>query len=301
MKVGMIGLGIMGKPMAKNLLKAGHSLWVHDINQQAVAELCALGATAALPGDMGAECEALLTILPTGQIVQQVLLGQGGALSGMAKGSLVMDMSSVMPGEARCCADACEAAGIQFLDAPVSGGEPKAMDGSLAFMVGGSEAAFERAQPLFQAMGHSAVLVGEAGAGCIAKLANQVIVNLNIAAVSEALSLATKAGADPKRVYQAIRGGLAGSTVLDAKAPMMLARNFRPGGKISVNYKDIGNVMSTAHTLGMPLPLSAQLMEIMKELVCHGQLEEDHASILKYYERGGDVLVQASQKEAPHA
>lgn len=295
MNVGMIGLGIMGRPMAKNLLKAGHRLWVHDIHPAAVRELCALGAEAAAPKDMGARCEALLTILPTGKIVQQVLLGEGGALAGMAKGSLVMDMSSVMPGEARACARACEDVGVDFLDAPVSGGEPKAIDGSLAFMVGGSRAAFDRAGPLFDAMGHSAVLVGDAGAGCVAKLANQIIVNLGIAAVSEALSLAVKAGADPEKVYQAIRGGLAGSAVLDAKAPMMLRRDFKAGGKIAINYKDIGNVMDTAHQLGMPLPLSAQLMEIMKELISHGQLEEDHGSIVKYYERAGGVTVRSEE------
>lgn len=292
MKVGIVGLGIMGKPMAKNLLKDGHALWVHDLNDEAVAELCTLGARSAQPKDMGAHCEALLTILPTGGIVQQVLLGDEGLLSGARPGTLVMDMSSVKPGEARVCAAACAEKGVDFLDAPVSGGEPKAIDGSLAFMVGGSQRAFERAKPLFDSMGASAVLVGAVGDGCIAKLANQIIVNLNIAAVSEALILAAKAGADPEKVYNAIRGGLAGSTVLDAKAPMMLRRDFKPGGKISINLKDIDNVMQTAHEIALPLPLTAQLLEIMTDLKGHGQLDEDHASIVRHYERMAGIEVK---------
>ena len=254
-----------------------------------------MGASALTPGEMAVRCDAVLTILPTGSIVKQVLLGDGGVLSHIRAGTLVIDMSSVTPGEARECGAAFSAAGVDYLDAPVSGGEPKAIDGTLAFMVGGSPSAFSGAKPLFDSMGASAVLVGETGAGCVAKLANQIIVNLTIAAVSEALTLAAKAGVDPERVYRSIRGGLAGSVVLDAKAPMMLARDFKPGGKISINKKDIGNVMQTAHEVDMPLPLTAQLLEIMTALKNTGHLDDDHGCIVQYYERLAGVEVRPHQ------
>ncbi len=292
MTVGIIGLGIMGKPMAKNLLKGGFTVYVHDLNSQAVDELSELGAIATSPGNMAECCDAVLTILPTGNIVKKVLLGEGGVLSHIRAGALVVEMSSITPDETRECGSAFLAAGVDYLDAPVSGGEPKAIDGSLAFMVGGSQNAFNRAHSLFACMGASAVLVGDIGTGCITKLANQVIVNLTIAAVSEALTLAIKAGADPEKVYQAIRGGLAGSVVLDAKVPMILARNFKPGGKLSINKKDISNVMQTAHDVDMPLPLTAHLLEIMTALKNAGHLEDDHCGIVQYYEKLANVEVR---------
>ena len=201
-------------------------------------------------------------------------------------------MSSVTPEEAKACHRFAQERGIHFLDAPVSGGEPKAIDGTLAFMIGGTQAAFDAARPLLAYMGTSLTLVGEGGAGCVTKLANQIIVNLTIAAVSEALVLATKAGADPEKVYQAIRSGLAGSAVLDAKAPMMLARNFQPGGKLSINMKDIKNVLATAHQADVPLPLSAGLYEIMTSLKNMGCLDNDHSGIVKFYERLAGVEVR---------
>ena len=279
-RIGFIGLGIMGAPMASNLCKAGYPPAVYDLNPTAVQRLTAQGSRELPPSAMGAECDVLFTILPNGSVVDSVLFGPDGAAADLRPGSLVVDMSSVTPEESRSFS---------------TGGEPKAIDGTLAFMVGGSQDDFQRAWPYFQAMGASALLVGPCGCGSTAKLANQIIVNLTIAAVSEALVLATKAGADPEKVYQAIRGGLAGSTVLDVKAPMMLARNFVPGGKISINLKDIKNVMSSAHAMDVPLPLTAQLLEIMQSLKVGGHLDDDHAGIVQYFERLAGVEVRAGE------
>jgi len=294
-RIGFIGLGIMGAPMASNLCKAGYPPAVYDLNPTAVQRLTAQGSRELPPSAMGAECDVLFTILPNGSVVDSVLFGPDGAAADLRPGSLVVDMSSVTPEESRSFSTRLKDRGVGFLDAPVSGGEPKAIDGTLAFMVGGSQDDFQRAWPYFQAMGASALLVGPCGCGSTAKLANQIIVNLTIAAVSEALVLATKAGADPEKVYQAIRGALAGSTVLDVKAPMMLARNFVPGGKISINLKDIKNVMSSAHAMDVPLPLTAQLLEIMQSLKVGGHLDDDHAGIVQYFERLAGVEVRAGE------
>ena len=294
-RIGFIGLGIMGAPMASNLCKAGYPPAVYDLNPTAVQRLTAQGSRELPPSAMGAECDVLFTSLPNGSVVDSVLFGPDGAAADLRPGSLVVDMSSVTPEESRSFSTRLKDRGVGFLDAPVSGGEPKAIDGTLAFMVGGSQDDFQRAWPYFQAMGASALLVGPCGCGSTAKLANQIIVNLTIAAVSEALVLATKAGADPEKVYQAIRGGLAGSTVLDVKAPMMLARNFVPGGKISINLKDIKNVMSSAHAMDVPLPLTAQLLEIMQSLKVGGHLDDDHAGIVQYFERLAGVEVRAGE------
>ena len=294
-RIGFIGLGIMGAPMASNLCKAGYPPAVYDLNPTAVQRLTAQGSRELPPSAMGAECDVLFTILPNGSVVDSVLFGPDGAAADLRPGSLVVDMSSVTPEESRSFSTRLKDRGVGFLDAPVSGGEPKAIDGTLAFMVGGSQDDFQRAWPYFQAMGASALLVGPCGCGSTAKLANQIILNLTIAAVSEALVLATKAGADPEKVYQAIRGGLAGSTVLDVKAPMMLARNFVPGGKISINLKDIKNVMSSAHAMDVPLPLTAQLLEIMQSLKVGGHLDDDHAGIVQYFERLAGVEVRAGE------
>ena len=294
-RIGFIGLGIMGAPMASNLCKAGYPPAVYDLNPTAVQRLTAQGSRELPPSAMGAECDVLFTILPNGSVVDSVVFGPDGAAADLRPGSLVVDMSSVTPEESRSFSTRLKDRGVGFLDAPVSGGEPKAIDGTLAFMVGGSQDDFQRAWPYFQAMGASALLVGPCGCGSTAKLANQIIVNLTIAAVSEALVLATKAGADPEKVYQAIRGGLAGSTVLDVKAPMMLARNFVPGGKISINLKDIKNVMSSAHAMDVPLPLTAQLLEIMQSLKVGGHLDDDHAGIVQYFERLAGVEVRAGE------
>lgn len=290
--VGFIGLGIMGKPMALNLRKAGVSLMVYDLNEAAVRELVDAGATTASPAEIGGKCDVVFTILPNGTVVHNVLFGENGAAASMAAGSIVCDMSSVSQMDARECASRLAERGIGFVDAPVSGGEPKAIDGTLAFMAGGERGQFEQLERYFAIMGSSALLIGGAGSGCIAKLANQMIVNLTIAAVSEAFVFAAKAGADPEKVYQAIRGGLAGSTVLDAKIPLILERNFKPGGTLAINRKDIGNVLAAAHQIDAPVPFSAALFEIMQSLKVWGHMGDDHCGIVQYFEKLADTKVE---------
>lgn len=292
-KIGFIGLGIMGKPMALNLIKAGHTLTVFDLNQEAVKAVCAVGTTAARSAKAVAEnSDIIITMLPASKHVTEVVLGENGVLEGAKKGSLIIDMSSITPDVSKEIATKLEGKGIDMLDAPVSGGEPKAIDGTLAIMVGGKEDVFNRALPVLHDMGKDVTLVGDNGCGVTAKLANQIIVNLNIAAMSEALVLAAKAGIDIEKMYQAIRGGLAGSAVLDAKVPLILDRNFVAGGSIAINLKDITNVMNTAHEMGVPLPLSSQLLEIFHALKVDGKEKDDHGSIVRYYEKLANVEVK---------
>ena len=282
----------MGKPMSRNLLKAGHQLVVFDIDQSAIHELANAGAQpGASPRDVAAKSEIIITMLPNSAIVKTVVLGKDGVIEGARNGSIVVDMSSISPQVSREIAAALSQNGVHMIDAPVSGGEPKAIDGTLSIMAGGSQADFDAVLPIFKAMGSSAVLTGANGAGSVTKLANQIIVQLNIAAVSEALVLATKAGVDPELVFNAIRGGLAGSAVMEAKAPMMLDRNFKPGGTLRINIKDIGNVLETSHELGVPLPLTASVMEILQSLKADGMLEMDHSAIVRYYEKLANVEV----------
>lgn len=292
MKVGFIGLGIMGKPMAKLLCQAGVELYVQDLNQAAVDEVVATGAKQASYAEIGEKCEIVFTILPNGAIVQAVLFGEGGVATNLKAGSVVCDMSSVTPTESVTCAEKLAPLGVGFVDCPVSGGEPKAIDGTLAFMAGGTQADFDKMLPYFDIMGSSALLIGKTGSGSVTKLTNQVIVNATIAVVSEAFVLAAKAGADPEKVYQAIRGGLAGSTVLDAKIPLIIDRNFKPGGKISINHKDIKNVMATAHAIDVPMPFTSQLFEILQHLKITGHMDEDHCGIVQYFEHLAGVEVK---------
>lgn len=266
-KVGFIGLGIMGKPMSKNLLKAGYSLVVSDRNPEAIADVIAAGAeTATTPKAIAEQCEVIITMLPNSPHVKEVALGENGIIEGAKPGTVVIDMSSIAPLASREISEALKAKGIDMLDAPVSGGEPKAIDGTLSVMVGGDKAIFDKYYDLMKAMAGSVVHTGDIGAGNVTKLANQVIVALNIAAMSEALTLATKAGVNPDLVYQAIRGGLAGSTVLDAKAPMVMDRNFKPGFRIDLHIKDLANALDTSHGVGAQLPLTAAVMEMMQAL-----------------------------------
>jgi len=286
MKIGFIGLGIMGKPMAKNLIKAGYDLIVYDINKEPMEELKAAGAeTANSNVELAKQSDVIITMLPNSPQVEEVVLGEGGVLEGAKPGSVVIDMSSIAPLSSRKIFKELEKKGIDMLDAPVSGGEPKAIDGTLAVMVGGKKEVFDKYYDIMKAMAASVVYVGESGAGNIAKLCNQIVVAINIAAVSEALILAKKAGVSPELVYQAIRGGLAGSTVMDAKAPMIMDRNFKPGFRIDLHIKDLNNVLDTSHSVGAPLPLTAQVMEIMQAIKLDGCGVEDHASIAKFYEK----------------
>ncbi|MBT2697184.1 2-hydroxy-3-oxopropionate reductase [Bacillus sp. ISL-40] len=292
-KVGFIGLGIMGKPMALNLIKAGFTLTVNDLNQDAVHQVVEAGAVAAHSAKEVAEnSDVIITMLPASKHVEQVVLSENGILAGAKAGSVIIDMSSITPEVSRELAAAAAKKGFGMLDAPVSGGEPKAIDGTLAIMVGGKEDVFESVLPVLYGMGKDVILVGDHGCGVTAKLANQIIVNLNIAAMSEALVLAAKAGIDIEKMYQAIRGGLAGSAVLDAKVPLILDRNFVAGGSIAINMKDITNVMDTAHEIGVPLPLSSQLLEIFHALKVDGKIKDDHGSIVRYYEKLANVEVK---------
>jgi 2-hydroxy-3-oxopropionate reductase len=295
-RIGFIGLGIMGSPMAKNLIKAGRELVVYDVVAERVAEVVRAGARAGTSSkDVAGQTDLVITMLPNSPHVKDAVLGQNGVLEGAKPGSIVVDMSSIAPLVAQEVAEALARKGIEMLDAPVSGGEPKAVQGTLAIMVGGKAEVFEKVKPTLLQMGSSAVLCGGVGSGNVTKLANQIIVALNIAAMSEALVLAAKAGVDPGLVYQAIRGGLAGSTVLDAKAPMVLAGNYKPGFRIELHIKDLQNALDTAHALGVPVPLTGQIMEIMQALRVDGKQKDDHGGVIQFYEKLAGQLVRSAQ------
>ncbi len=293
MKVGFIGLGIMGKPMAKNLAKAGYDLVVLDRNTQVVEELVSAGAIAAeSPKAVAEQVEVVITMLPNSPHVKEVVLGENGVIEGAKKGLAVIDMSSIAPLVSREISEKLAEVGVEMLDAPVSGGEPKAIEGTLSVMVGGNKEIFEKYFDVMKAMAASVVYVGDIGAGNTTKLANQIIVALNIAAMSEALVLATKAGVNPDLVYQAIRGGLAGSTVLDAKAPLVMDRKFDPGFRINLHIKDLANVLETSHEIGVPLPLTSAVMEMMQALKVDGLGDADHCGLVQYYEKMAKVEVK---------
>lgn len=284
MKIGFIGLGIMGKPMVKNLLKAGHEVVCFDIVKESVDAMVKAGAAAAVSSaDVASRVPLVITMLPNSPHVKSAVLGDDGVLSGAKEGLIVVDMSSIAPLASQEIAKACAAKGVRMLDAPVSGGEPKAIDGTLAIMVGGDEKLFEEVKDVLLTMGSSAVHCGPIGAGNTTKLANQIIVALNIAAVSEAFTLVRKAGVDPTLVFDAIKGGLAGSTVLNAKAPMMLESDFTPGFKIDLHIKDLDNVLDTGHKTGSPLPLTALVREMMSTLHADGFGQDDHSALARYY------------------
>lgn len=294
MKVGFIGLGIMGKPMSKNLLKAGYELVVFDFNKDAVKEVTECGAVSAASGrEVAEQCGVVITMVPNSPHVRAAVLGENGVADGAKPGPVLIDMSSIDPTESKAIGAELAKKGIDMLDAPVSGGEPKAIDGTLSVMVGGKKELFDKYYDMLMVMAGSVVYVGELGSGNVAKLANQIVVAVNIAAVSEALTFAKKAGTDPELVYQAIRGGLAGSTVMDAKAPMMLGRNFKPGFRIELHIKDLNNALNAAHAISSPVPLTGQLMEIMQGLKADGYEKEDHASIVKYYEKIANTTVES--------
>lgn len=292
MKIGLIGLGIMGKPMAKNILKAGYTdLFVSDLNHAAVEEVAAAGAKAATNAEIGESCDVVLTMLPNSPHVKAVMLGEDGVAAHMRPGTAFIDMSSINPVASKEIAAELAKKDIDMLDAPVSGGEPKAIDGTLSFMVGGKQEVFDKFKPLLETMGASVVRCGDVGAGNTTKLANQIIVACNIQALAEALTLAQKAGVDPTLVFEAIRGGLAGSTVMNAKAPMMIAGNDKPGFKIDLHIKDLNNALDCAHTVGAPLPMTAQVQEVLQWLHNEGCGGCDHSAIAKYYEHLTGILI----------
>lgn len=285
MKIGLIGLGIMGKPMAKNILKGGYTdLLVSDLNTAAVEEVVAAGAKSATTKEIGESCDVVLTMLPNSPHVKSVMLGENGVAGYMKPGTVFIDMSSINPVASKEIAAVLAEKNIDMLDAPVSGGEPKAIDGSLSFMVGGKQEVFDKFKPLLETMGASVVRCGDVGAGNTTKLANQIIVACNIQALAEALTLAQKAGVDPQLVFEAIRGGLAGSTVMNAKAPMMIEGNDKPGFKIDLHIKDLNNALDCAHTVGAPVPMTAEVQEIMQWLHNNEGGQKDHSAIAQYYE-----------------
>jgi 2-hydroxy-3-oxopropionate reductase len=292
-KIGFIGLGIMGKPMARNLLKAGYELVVFDVVPERMEELVQAGAAAGSSSkDVAARSEVIITMLPNSPHVREAVLGRDGVLEGAKPGTILVDMSSIAPLASQQIAARAQEKGVAMLDAPVSGGEPKAVAGTLAIMVGGPRETFEQVKDILGKMGASVTHVGDIGSGNITKLANQIIVALNIAAMSEAMVLATKAGVDPERVFQAIRGGLAGSAVLDAKMPLALKGNFKPGFRIELHIKDLANALDTAHELGVPVPLSSAVMEVMQALKTDGKAGDDHGGIIQFYEQLAKIQVR---------
>jgi len=292
-KIGFIGLGIMGLPMAKNLVKAGYDIIAYDMLEAPLQNVAQSGAKAASSVvEVAKSADIIITMLPNSPHVQTVVLGENGVLGNAKPGTIIVDMSSISPIVSREIALECGKKNVDFLDAPVSGGEPKVIEGTLAIMVGGKESVFQNVEEILLKMGSSAVYVGEAGSGNVTKLANQIIVALNIAAMSEAMVLATKCGVDPEKVYHAIRRGLAGSTVLDAKMPMVLDGNFKPGFRMELHIKDLQNALDAAHSVQSPIPLTAEVMEMMQGLKAQGKQTNDHSGIVEYYEKLADVAVR---------
>ncbi|WP_069998531.1 2-hydroxy-3-oxopropionate reductase [Cellulosilyticum sp. I15G10I2] len=293
MRIGFIGLGIMGKPMVRNLIKAGHEVLVFDVIQSNIDDVVKDGATACESSKAVAEaCSLMITMLPNSPHVKTVVMGEKGILEGAKPDTIIVDMSSIAPQASQEIYKACAKKGVKMIDAPVSGGEPKAIDGSLSIMVGGDKEVFDQVYDILMVMGASAVHCGEIGAGNTTKLANQVIVALNIAAVSEAFMLSTKAGVDPIKVFNAIKGGLAGSTVMNAKIPMITEGNFKPGFKIDLHIKDLNNAIETGHQVGAPLPLTASVMEMLQTLRADGCGQDDHSGIAKYYEKIAGAVIR---------
>lgn len=294
--IGFIGLGIMGKPMAKNLLKAGYPLVVYDISEAAVKEVCECGAKAAASSAEAAKAadKYIITMLPNSPHVKEVVSGKNGIAEGCRSGQVVIDMSSISPIASRELGAELAKLGVTMIDAPVSGGQEKAEKGTLAIMAGGDAHAFEEAKPILEKMGATVTLVGELGAGQITKLVNQMIVGINISAVAEGMTLAKKAGVDPRRVFEAIRKGLAGSQCLEDKAPRMFEGRYNPGFRINLHIKDLWNVLETSRSIGSSAPLSAQVLEMMIALANDGHEGLDHGSLGLYYEKLNNTCLKES-------
>ncbi|ADK79655.1 2-hydroxy-3-oxopropionate reductase [Sediminispirochaeta smaragdinae] len=294
MKIGFIGLGIMGKPMVRNLLKAGYEVTVYDIVAVNMDDAVQAGAyRGTSPANIAAGSDLVITMLPNSPHVKSVVLGENGVLTGAKSGLKYVDMSSIAPLASKEIGKACAEKGVRMLDAPVSGGEPKAVDGTLSIMAGGEQALFDEVKPVLECMGASVVLCGDIGAGNTTKLANQMIVAGNIAILAEALTLAKKAGVNPQTVFEAIQGGLAGSTVMQAKAPMMIASDFKPGFKIDLHIKDLNNAIATGHDIGSPLFLTTSVQEMFEMLHADGCGQDDHSGLAKYYAKISGTTIGA--------
>lgn len=291
MKIGLIGVGIMGMPMARNMMKAGYDLTISDLDQSKVDQLVKEGAKSATSIEIGETCDVVMTMLPNSPNVEAVMLGEDGVANHMKPGSVFIDMSSISPlASKKICAELAKK-GIPMLDAPVSGGQPMAIDGTLSFMVGGDKEIFEKYKGILETMGSSVVLCGDVGAGNTTKLTNQIIVAANIAAVAEGFMLARKANVDPNLVFEAIKGGLAGSNVMNAKVPMMIADNFAPGFRIDLHIKDLNNALEAAHSVGSPAPLTALVMEMFQTLRLDGCGSDDHSALAKYYAKLANATI----------
>ena len=288
--IGFIGLGIMGRPMAANLVKGGFTVIGYDVVPQNCQDAATRGVQiASSTAELAAKCSVIIQMLPT----PAICLDSAAEVAKNAKpGTLVLDMSSLSPMTAQAIQAVLAEKGIHMMDAPVSGGEPKAIDATLAIMVGGSQEDYDRALPVFKPMSVSTILVGTVGAGCIAKLANQILVGVNIAAMGEAFTLAAKAGVDPGLVFEAVKNGLAGSTVLNQKGPMILERNYTPGARMEIHIKDFVNVLDTAHSMSSPVPLTASVMEMMQSLKANGMGQIDHGGVVRFYELIAGVEVK---------
>lgn len=283
--VGFIGLGIMGRPMAKNLLKAGYPLIVHSRSQGPVQELVGAGAKAAsTPKDVAAHSDVLITMLPNSPDVELVALGQDGLIEGVKRGQLFADMSTISPLVSQKVGKALAAKGARMLDAPVSGGEKGAIDAALSIMVGGDKADFDAALPVFQALGKTITHLGPLGAGGFTKLANQIIVAVNLTALGEALTLARKAGLDRALTLKALGGGLAGSKCLEQKTPNYVAGTYNPGFKIDLHFKDLGLIMESSRALGVPLPCTAVVQELFNAMRVKGKGGLDHSGVITLLE-----------------
>jgi 2-hydroxy-3-oxopropionate reductase len=295
-RIGFIGLGIMGRPMAKHLLKAGYSLAVHNRSEGPVRELVQEGASAASsPKAVAEQVDLLITMLPNSPDVERVALGAGGIVEGATPGLTFVDMSTISPIVSQKIARALEPKGVQMLDAPVSGGEKGAIEGTLSIMVGGDKAVFEQVLPVFQAMGKTITHLGPLGAGGFTKLANQIIVAINLTAIAEALTLAAKAGLDIELTIKALAGGLAGSRCLEQKTPNYLSHTYQPGFKIDLHYKDLGLIMEAARALGVPLPTTAIVQELFSALRVKGRGGLDHSGVITLLEELAGTEVRARQ------
>jgi 2-hydroxy-3-oxopropionate reductase len=283
--IGFIGLGIMGRPMARNLIKAGHTLVVHSRSQGPVDEIVKAGAKAASsPKDVAAQSDVLITMLPNSPDVEQVALGPGGIIEGARRGLIFADMSTISPIVSKKVGEALAAKGVAMLDAPVSGGEKGAIDGALSIMVGGDKAVFEKVLPIFQAMGKTITLLGPLGFGGFTKLANQIIVAVNLTALAEALTLGKKAGLDRELLLTALAGGLAGSKCLEQKKGNYVAGTYNPGFKIDLHYKDLGLIMESASALGVPVPTTAVVQQLFNALRVKGRGGLDHSGVITLLE-----------------
>ena len=291
--IGFIGLGIMGKPMSRNLLRAGYPVVVYTRTKSKIEEMVKEGAQGAeTPKEAGKKSEVVITMLPDSPQVEEVILGERGVIEGIERGKIVIDMSSIDPLSTRRIGEVLVSQGVEMLDAPVSGGEEGAIKGDLSIMVGGKKEIFEKCLSIFQVLGKTITYVGELGSGGMTKLVNQIIVAVNLAALGEAFTLGAKAGLKAETMYQALRGGMAGSKVMETKVPRWEERNFAPGFKIDLHLKDLKNALVTAQEMKVPLPFTSLVKQVMIALSGKGEGEKDHGAMIKFWEELSQIEVK---------